>query len=224
VRGSDAFREIGERGAALRDEDQAGGADGHREVGMQERGEVGHFCVDEAFICTDELGKVELRIVNANTKAAAEERLGDFDHAAFAEVVGVCFEGEAEDDDFGLAGLFDQVEEAAGVLFVAGEKVLDERNTDAFAAGAMSECADVFRQAGTAEGISGAKIVGRDVQLFVLAKQRHDGGGVDLHLFAETADFIRESNLCGVKGVAGVLDHFGGLPIHDGGVCAEEGH
>jgi len=67
------------------------------------------------------------------------------------------------------------------------------------------------------------EICRRDIQPFILAHGGHDLFGVDAEAGGERTDLVCKPYLHRVKGVAGVLDHFGGAQGDDGGLARQAG-
>ena len=70
----------------------------------------------------------------------------------------------------------------------------------------------------------GLKVVGRDIELGILAKDLHHFVTIDIHPFAQVSDLIRKTDFESVKCVRGILDHLRhryGRPLDlssDGGI------
>src|SRR5215831_5350861 len=106
-----------------------------------------HASIDQAFVAPDERGEIQCRVVNAQTVAAAQDNLRYFDHGALAQIISVGLEGEAEDDDFGLAALGDEGQERLEMAFVAHKQALEHRQMEAILAAMMRESSHILRQA-----------------------------------------------------------------------------
>src|SRR6266536_6358685 len=75
----------------------------------------------------------------------------------------------------------------------------------------------VLWQTGATESKSGFKIVRRDVQLRIFAKDLHHFMAINAHAFTEISDLIRKTYFKRVKGVGGVFDqlsYWNGGPFH----------
>ena len=71
----------------------------------------------------------------------------------------------------------------------------------------IREGAHVLRQARAAEGEARLQVVGREVELRVLAEDVHHLVAVDAERLADVADLVGEADLQRVPGVVGVLHH-----------------
>lgn len=155
------------------------------------------------------------RIEGGDQATFGEQHLNQLNRWRFSDVVGLPFEGEAQDpDSFATErpeGGPDFAEEASlllGVdLFHLGEKA--EVNPQLFRHSA--EGGDVFRKAGAAIADTGTQKLGADttVQTHAASDLFHVGAGG----FTEIGDCVDEGDLQGKEGIGGMLDDlctFGG--------------
>ncbi len=153
------------------------------------------------------------RIVGGDGAAFGEQHLDELDGGRFADVVGLAFEGEAEDADAfaaqGPEGGTDLAEEA---LFLLGIDLFDlgeEVEVDAELLGDGAEGGDVLGEAGAAVADAGAKESGADA-----AVEAHAAGDlldVGVGGLAEVGDGVDEGDFEREEGVGGVLDDLGAL-------------
>ena len=178
---------------------------------------------DVALIAAVDLAELDVRIVHAHFTAFADQGLQQQHHRAFAQVVGVLFEGEAKDAD----PLRRQVERkrdgAIELGVVGGQHGFEQRQFQVEARRAVDERAQIFGQAGAAEGEARLEVGGGDIQGVIAAEGVHDLGAIDAEFAGQRADLVGEGNLDGMEGVAGVLDHLRGAQRHDGGLHGQAG-
>ena len=72
----------------------------------------------------------------------------------------------------------------------------------------MVEGTHIFGQTRSAEGEPGSEVAWRNVQLVIGGEDFDDGLGIDLHLLAQRAHLVGESNFQRVPCIADILDHF----------------
>src|SRR6185369_14715323 len=104
---------------------------------------------------------------------ARQEVLCDFDHGALSQIVRVGFEGQAKNDDFGMAARRDQTEQMLKVLLIAQQQILQERQADTVLVAIVPKRSDIFRQTRAAKRIAWPQIVWGKIEPGVLTQQLH---------------------------------------------------
>ena len=106
---------------------------------------------------------------------------------------------------------------------IGGQHRFQQREFEIEPRGAVDQGAQIFGQAGAAEGEARLEVGGRDIERVVAAEGVHDFRAVDAQFAGQRADFVGEGNLHRVEGVAGVLDHLCGAQGDDGGLHGKAG-
>ena len=151
-----------------------------------------------------------MRIEDPDRAALADQVFEQGDHRAFAQIVGVLFEGEPEDAEALGLQLEHGAHGPAQVRVITWQRRFQQRKTQVQAAGAIVQRPQIFRQAGAAERESGPEIGRRNVQDPVAAERIHHFAPGNSQARAERAYLIGESDLDRVECIAGVLDQLGG--------------
>ena len=153
--------------------------------------------------------------------AAQKEHFGDVDGGGIPQVVGVRFEGEAEDgdgfafEDFEfLLGTHDEIFPQFVVDFAGGG---DDRHFEVVFTGGGDEGGGIFAEAGATPADAGLEEAGSDAG--VEADAAGDLGDVGADFLGQVGDFVDVGDFEGEEGVGGVFDHFGG-----GKVAGDEGN
>ena len=138
---------------------------------------------------------------------------------AFAQVVGARFEGEAKDSDALGAGFYRHARRAFDLLAIGHAEVFDQRQRDALFLGDMGHGPHLFGQAGAAIGKAGLEVIGRQVQLGVLAEDVHDIMAVDVQRLGKPTHFVGKADFGRVPDVVDIFDHLGGRDRSRDRVC-----
>lgn len=210
--------------ALLRDDEHVAALDDLFGILFEQLGQVRHAGLDLLLVRADEAGEIDLRIVDADGMAAADERLRRGHERAAAEIVRVRLEGETDEADAALAALFDELHKLLLVRVVRGLGVFEQREVDSLLAGKGPQRGDILRQAGAAKRRAGAHVVAGDVQPRVLADDIHDAEGVLVEVLGEAADLVGKADLQCVEVIAGVFDHLRAFPSQHGWRAPEEAH
>lgn len=225
------FVPLGEDGDAVGLVSGGEGVGGGGELAVESFGgdtEVGEFLAH--------LGEGDLGVVDDDVGLFHEEVADDVDGGGLAGVVGVFFEGEAEDGDFfagdGVEEGLDDLAGEAGLLPVVHLDDLvpvggDFGEAEVFAE--VGEVEDVFLEAGAAEADGGFEEFGADAGVGA------DGAGdlvdVGAGAFAEGGDGVDGGDALGEEGVGDEFGEFGGPEVggedafagNPAGVDADEG-
>ena len=171
-----------------------------------------------------QLAVADVRIVDLQHVALAEEALGELDERALAQVVGVGLEGETEQPEPAGAGAGDHVVGAVELDLVGGHRSVEHGRGDVDGTRLVAPRPQVLRQAGAAEGEARHQIGRRDVEALVAAQDAHHLVAVDGGALADVTDLVGEAHLEGVPGVVGVLHRLGGGHVDDDRLDADARH
>ena len=133
------------------------------------------------------------------------EGLDHVHDGAVAQIVGAGLEAQTENTHIAPAFALDDLHGGLLLDLVGGVDAVDDRHVHIQVVGQGAQGLGVLRQAGAAVGKAGFKVIGGDVELFVLAEDLHDLVAVDVELLADIADFVAEDDLEGVEGVVDIL-------------------
>ncbi len=105
---------------------------------------------------------------------------------------------------------------------VARQQILQQRDAQTLRAGVAGQRPYVLGQTRPPEWIPRFEIIGRQIQLGILAEQVHHRAGVQAHLLPHAANLVGKNNLRGVECITGVFHHLRGGPVYHHGSLAEE--
>src|ERR1051325_9208703 len=179
------------------------------ERSIEEPANVRNRRKDEVSVAAVNAVEPDVRIVNPNVSALADEVLEEGDHGALAQVVRVLLEREPDHADPRRRDVEHGLNGATKMLRVARQHRTEHRQMKIHPSGAIVEGAQILGQTGSAEREPGLQVGAGDVQANVLAQSVHYFAGVDLELAAQRADLVGEGDFHRVERIAGVLDHFG---------------
>ncbi|HXV75023.1 MAG TPA: hypothetical protein VD788_01800 [Candidatus Polarisedimenticolaceae bacterium] len=175
-----------------------------------QRGDMRNTLFDESTIRTEQSRDVDFRIVDLQVESLADEPLGHRDQRAFPQIVGAALEAETDHADRSAPASQHHLDRVLDVKVVALLDRRQHRRVDVAPPGRVEQRPQVLRQTRATEREPRLEIGRRDVELPVVADQRHDRMRVDADGLADSPDLVGEGDLQRVEGVAGVLQHLGG--------------
>ena len=145
------------------------------------------------------------------------QQMDQLEGGRFADVVGVGFEGQAQDADdlvIQIAEGFAQLEDqAAALVAVDLHHGLQQLGMRAVQDGHVRQGFDIFGETASAPAQAGVQEGAADA--FVEPHAAGDFANVGAKLFTDIGDLVDEGDPGGQEGVGGVFDHFGGAQIGD---------
>src|SRR3954470_7163620 len=154
-----------------------------------------NLLVDVRPVRADQPRQRHVPVVDAQLVALSEQRFGQDDHRRLAEIVRACLEAEAEQPDLLLARVDDAIDRVLHLKLVAVQHRVDHRHLEIDFLGAVLQRAHVLGQARSAEREARLEVIGRQIQLVVLAEDVHHLVAIHANPLAQIADLVGEHHL-----------------------------
>src|SRR5262245_30095165 len=173
--------------------------------------DVRYDVVDVGLVGPGQDRQAHALIVDANVETFADQLLRQPHERAFAQVVAVGLEAEAEHGDAALSLGGNGVDCSANLNPVAWQDVADDRQLEIEFLGQIGESGSILGQTRATECETGPQVGRRNVELGIAAEDIHDLVAIDADRLANIADLVAEADLQRVPDVVHVFDEFAGL-------------
>src|SRR5580704_876112 len=108
-------------------------------------GYVGNMVEDKVPICSNQLGKIYVPVIDAQVIPLAEKAFDDFYHGTFSQIVCPRFETEAQYSNSRMALPCNQLQAPADLHFIAGENRVENRQLQVMQFGLIRQSPKIFR-------------------------------------------------------------------------------